>query len=111
MKHETTVLPDAVISPEARNVALIHVDVVHALSGLEVKVFVLRFFGSPFLPKRIDGGIWIRNAEANRVVHHFTQIVICARLVRRECLHVGSLYHSATNEILSQAAADALERG
>src|SRR5262249_45346899 len=80
-KHQTTILPDAVIRAKTVRVSLVHVNVVYALPRLEVKVLILLLLRPPLLPERKYSGIGICQTEPDGIVDHLTQIVVVAGLV------------------------------
>src|SRR5438034_1112458 len=59
MKEKTTVLPDAVIFDERLDVALVHVDVVDSVAGLEPKVLVLLALWPPALSKGVNQSLLV----------------------------------------------------
>src|SRR5262249_50309656 len=76
VKNETTILPDAIVSPESLNIALIHVDVVYALARGETEILVFLLLWSPLLTECEDGGIRVGNTEAHDVIDELAKVVV-----------------------------------
>src|SRR5215813_8188447 len=109
MEYQTTVLPYTIIALPTAGVSLVHMDVVYALAGSEVKVPILLFFRPPTLAKRKYRGVRIRETQAYCVVYHFAQIVVCAGLISRKRFHCAAAYQAPSYVILSQSAGHAFE--
>src|SRR5688572_8720802 len=85
LHEQTAVLPDAVVSDEPADVALVHVDVVNAVAGEESEELVLLVvLRSPPLAERIDDGVLRRDGTLHDPVDLLVQIIVEARDVERK---------------------------
>src|SRR5262249_49169839 len=88
LQHQSTVLPDTVVTQERRNIALIHMNIVHAVSRLKAEYLILGGFWSPALTEGINGRISFLNCPADVMFQLIAQIVVGTRQAWRKQPHI-----------------------
>src|SRR5262245_25349666 len=92
LQHEAAILPHAVIAEEGGHVALVHVNVMNAESGQEVKDLVARVrLRAPALAKGIHRGVRFLNRALDEMLELITQGMVRAGERGRQRSHVYAI--------------------
>src|SRR5262249_764676 len=102
VENQPTILPHTVIADKWLRIALVHVNVVDAIAGAEMKDLIGLLLWSPTLTKSIYERIGLIDGTHGIVLQPIRKIVIRTRYAWWQLVHVQSI---------EQVTADKIERG
>src|SRR6185312_4819784 len=105
VQDEAAVLPDAIVLLELPDIALVHVDVVNAVAGLEAEGLVgLAWFRPPTVAVGENARVRLVAGTIDEVREAVAEIVVRSQQIRRQGPHVQAIEEIATDEVERQAA-------